>query len=92
MYNRYFKSYNGDNSFEFFTKLILNETEKNCEHIHDCKLDLHWKPFVSQCAYCHAPYTIIGRLETADEDQKYMSHMANITFPKIGNMVNKFKV
>ena len=79
-------------SFEIFTKLILDETEKKCQQIQNCKSDLHWRPFISQCAYCHAPYTIIGRLETADEDQKYIGHMANVTIRKKGNMANKFKV
>ena len=92
MYKKYVKSHNGVVSFEIFTKLILDETEKKCEQIHNCNSDFHWRPFISQCAYCHSPYTVIGRLETADEDQKYISHMANVTIPKIGNMARKFKV
>ena len=92
MYKKYIKSYNGVVSFDIFIKLILDETGKKCEQIHKCKSDFHWRPFISQCAYCHAPYTIIGKLETADEDQKYISLMANVTFPKIGNMANEFKV
>ena len=91
MFKKYEKSYNGVVSFDIFIKLILDETEKKCEQIHKCKSDFHWRPFISQCAYCHAPYTIIGKLETADEDQKYISHLANVTFPKIGNMASEFK-
>ena len=90
MYKRYFKSYNdiSDVSFDIFAKLILDETEKKCKQIHNCKSNFHWRPFISHCAYCHAPYTVIGRLETADEDQKFISQMANVTFPKIGNMTS----
>ena len=52
-----------------------------------CKLERHWRPYISRCAFCDYPYTVIAKLETIDEDQKYISQLANVTFHKIGNIV-----
>lgn len=73
-------------SFAQFTKLVLDESEKNCQEINNCKLDYHWLPFISRCAYCDLFYSIIARAETLDEDQKYIGRMANVTFEKIGKI------
>ena len=80
----YLKSHYGAVSFAIFAKMILDQSEKNCPQMNNCKLDEHWKPFISRRAYCDVSYSIIARVETMDEDQKYIGHMANVTFHKIG--------
>ena len=34
--------------------------------------DRHWKTFVSRCQHCYIPYTVIGRMETFQEDVQYI--------------------
>ena len=45
-----------------------------------CDLDGHWRPFLSKCAYCTAPYTVIARLETLQEDLHFLGEMAGVKF------------
>ena len=48
----------------------------------NCTFDFHWLPFISRCAYCTVPYTVIGRLENIDEDLHYIGKMAGVEFGK----------
>ena len=66
--------------------MILDQSEKNCQQLNNCKLDNHWKPFISRCAYCDVRYSVIAKAETIEEDQKYIGHMANVTFQQTGNI------
>ena len=81
---KYLASEYGAYSFDIFAKMILHQSEKNCPQMNKCKLDAHWKPFISRRAYCDVSYSIIARAETMNEDQKYIGRMANVTFHKIG--------
>ena len=76
----------GENSFGKFVQMILDQSEKNCQQLNNCKLDNHWKPFISRCAYCDVRYSVIAKAETIEEDQKYIGHMANVTFQQTGNI------
>ena len=82
--SKYLTSRYGAVSFATFAKMILDKSEKNCPQMNNCELDVHWKPFISRCAYCDVSYSIIARAETMDEDQKYIGRMANVTFHNIG--------
>ena len=53
-----------------------------------CKLDKHWKPFISRCGYCDINYKIIAKAENFAQDQLFLGHMANVTFQKIESHVS----
>ena len=40
----------------------------------------HWRPFISRCNYCTIPYTVIGRLETMEEDLQYIKQITSLEF------------
>ena len=85
-YATYLKSHYGAISFAMFVKMILEQSEKNCQQMNSCKMDNHWKPFISRCAYCDVSYSIIAKAETIKEDQRYIGHMANVTFYELGKI------
>ena len=87
-YANYLKSHYGGNSFTLFVKMILDLSEKRCQQMNNCKMDNHWKPFISRCAYCDVSYSVIAKAETFEEDQMYIGHMANVTFYNIGKVLS----
>ena len=89
---RYLKSHYGAISFSMFVKMILEQSEKNYQQKNSCKMKMnnHWKPFITRCAYCDVSYSIIARAETIREDQRYIGHMANVTFYELGKIRIKF--
>ena len=36
------------------------------------RVNKHWRLFSSRCQHCYIPYTLIGRMETFDEDVQYI--------------------
>ena len=74
----------GGVSFVHFVKMILDKGAKYCQEMNQCRLNYHWRPFISRCGYCDIPYNIIVKAETIQEDQKYLGLLANVTFAKIG--------
>ena len=74
----------GGGSFVHFAQMILDKAAKRCQEMIPCRLNNHWRPFISRCGYCDIPYNIIVKAETIQEDQKYLGHLANVTFAKIG--------
>jgi len=85
---QYLKVEYGGVSFANFAEMVLDKSVKVCRQMNTCKLDKHWKPFISRCGYCDIPYTVIARAENIAEDQKYIGHMANVTFHKIESHVS----
>ena len=79
------KKYGGV-SFNDFTNMILDDSDKKCQKPNKCHMNVHWKPFISRCGYCDIAYNIIVKAETIAEDQKYLGLMANIEFKKIGEL------
>ena len=79
----------GGVSFFHFVTMILDSGAKNCQEMNQCSLNNHWKPFISRCAYCDVSYSIIARAETIREDQRYIGHMANVTFYELGKIRKK---
>ena len=43
------------------------------------KYNWHWKPQYLFCDYCRINYDIIGRVESLEDDLKYIAHMNNFT-------------
>ena len=74
----------GEVTFANFVQFILDRSGRVCRAINRCNLDKHWRPFASRCGYCDVPYDVIATAENIAEDQKYIGHMANVTFHKIG--------
>ena len=78
----------GEVTFANFVQFILDQSGRVCRTINRCNLDKHWRPFVSRCGYCDVPYDVIATAENIAEDQKYIGHMANVTFHKIGRYLD----
>ena len=52
-------------SFPDFIQFVLKQHKEG-------DMNKHVKPFVERCQYCKIPYDVIGRIETFDEDVKYI--------------------
>ena len=48
-----------------------------------CVMDVHYRPFISRCAYCSVPYAVISKAETFEEDKRFIGKMAGIQFEDI---------
>ena len=46
-------------------------------------MDRHWKPFISRCAYCDIPYSVIAKAESFPKDQKFIGKMAGVEFENV---------
>ena len=44
-----------------------------------CSINVHWRPYNARCLYCDIDYNVIGRMETFDEDVRYIFLKANLT-------------
>ena len=53
-------------SFPDFIDLVLKQ------HYENKFINVHWKTFCDKCQHCTIPYDVIGRMETFDEDLKYI--------------------
>lgn len=78
----------GGINFSNFAQMILDVSAKKCRSPNKCGLDKHWRPFISRCGYCDVPYKIIAKAENFEADQKFIGHMANVTFEKIESHVS----
>jgi len=70
-------------TFSDFADYVLKLARVHCRSYGDCKLNNHWLPFLSRCAYCTANYTVVAKLETLDDDLFYIGEMVGITFDNI---------
>ena len=60
------KMHYGNISFVNFISYVLQQFEVH-KYVNE-----HWKPFYSQCGYCDIDYSFIGRMETFEEDVRYI--------------------
>jgi len=69
-------------SFPAFVQMIVDTAKKMCRSPgrQPCRLNVHWRPFVSRCAFCSTPYTVIAKAETSLEDIRYIGFLTNVTF------------
>ena len=49
-------------------------------HLSTCNVDVHWRPFITRCGFCTIPYTVVGRLESIQQDLYYIGGMAGVQF------------
>ena len=72
-----------DKSFSSFVNHVLKEyKESDCYHSYNLPcfaINEHWRPFNARCSYCDIPYNVIGRLETLEEDVRYILLKQNLT-------------
>lgn len=75
--------YMNNASFSDFVDFILNQYQesdcykhynRSCNHVNE-----HWRPFNARCSYCDITYNVIGRVETFDEDLRYILLKQNLT-------------
>ena len=52
-------------TFPDFIEFVLRQHKEN-------NVDIHVKTFVQNCQYCNIPYNVIGRIESFQEDVKYI--------------------
>ena len=52
-------------SFPSFADKVINRFAEQ-------RVNIHWRLFSSRCQHCYIPYTVIGRMETFDEDVRYI--------------------
>lgn len=71
-----------NSSFSAFVQMIVETAGKTCPSPgrRPCRLNLHWQPFVSRCAFCTTPYTVIAKAETSSQDIRYIGYLTNVTF------------
>ena len=82
------------NNFPAFVDLILKQySRSSCYHKHNtpCNMNVHWRPYNARCLYCDISYNVIGRMETFDEDFKYILARKNLTdlFNRSGTHIHK---
>ena len=70
-------------TFNNFVEMIIDQSEEICRTPNRCRLDKHWKPFLSRCGYCDLEYQVIARMENFVQDQEMIGRLANVTFQKI---------
>ena len=73
----------GLNFPEFIDHVIKTLKTKGCDKtpikIPFCRVNIHWRPQISRCHYCHAPFKVIGKAETFQEDVAYILIKQNLT-------------
>jgi len=73
----------GEVTFPNFIRMILYKSRTKCKSMNTCKLDKHWKPFISRCAFCDIPYRVIAKAETFEEDQLYIGQLAGVKLEQV---------
>merc|ERR1711892_1054202 len=74
-----FLKYYSEVSFANFVDFVINDMKKHCRSFNTCNLNVHWTPFITRCNYCAGPsYTVIGKMETMEQDILYIGQMAGI--------------
>ncbi|XP_076054669.1 carbohydrate sulfotransferase 11-like [Oratosquilla oratoria] len=69
-------------TFEEFVKFLILTTTAS-DNIQTKKMvDRHWFPYYANCGVCDLNYTIIGKIETASEDIRYISTRFNLVSRK----------
>ena len=55
--------------------MVFSFKKKNCRRVNE-----HWIPYYMRCAFCNIDYSrFIGRLETFEQDVKYVLVKTNLT-------------
>ena len=83
-YRDFMTRHYGGVSFNTYAQLVIKYSKKSCKKLTNCDLDRHWLPFISQCGYCTFDYKVIAKLETFNEDRKFIGKLADVDFEAFG--------
>ena len=65
-------------NYESFPEFIEHRVLKELESKQQLKVNIHWMPFIDRCYHCDIPYSVIGRIETFQEDVTYIIMKNNL--------------
>ena len=77
-----YKWLQGLNFSSFVNHVLKQYNESKCPKYYNdpCfSVDRHWRPFTARCAYCDIPYDVVGRIETFQQDIRYILIVKNLT-------------
>ena len=70
------------NNFVLYVKDKIEEfidcSSRNFKNFHCNQVDVHWRPFYLRCAYCDINYDFIGRMESFENDVRYVQHILSV--------------
>jgi len=81
----------GTVSFTNFARGVLEQHHNKCRYWWDCKLNPHYLPYSSRCDYCNIPYSIIGKMETWDDDIRHVMQQAGVNVKETGVNVKQLE-
>ena len=61
-------------SFDKFVDHVIGELT----HLTPEDMDPHWRPMSDRCGYCDVDYMYIGKMETFDEDWRYLAKRTGV--------------
>jgi len=73
----------GDVTFPNFVNMILHKSISKCRTLNSCRIDKHWRPFISRCGYCDLPYRVIAKAENFQDDQRFIGDLAGVQLDKV---------
>ena len=77
-----FREQYGEPTFAKFAEKVIRGAERGSYNV-------HWEPYILSCSYCHFNYTILSKLETMEEDRKYILDSVGANIPKRKKIHNK---
>ena len=69
-------------NFSSFVDYVLSGYKKgSCYQRYNspCGINVHWRTYNARCLYCDIDYNVIGRVETFEEDVRYIFLKTNLT-------------
>lgn len=76
-----FKFLHGYKFPKFVDYILEKQAKSGCNRwqYHKCgQINKHWRPMYAICFYCDFLYNVIGRIETFEEDVKYIALKNNL--------------
>jgi len=73
----------GEVTFPNFVNMILHKSISKCRTLNSCRIDKHWRPFISRCGYCDLPYRVIAKAENFQDDQRFIGDLAGVQLDKV---------
>ena len=81
------------NNFVLYVKDKIEEfidcSSRNFKNFHCNQVDVHWRPFYLRCAYCDINYDFIGRMESFENDVRYVQHILSVLPTLLTLLTNK---
>ena len=81
LYEEFKKQY-GNATFAKFVKEVIRGAKLG-------KYNVHWEPYILSCSYCHFNYSVLSKLETMEEDKKFILDSVGANIPNTRKIQNK---